>query len=294
MAAELHVHLEGSVNPQTLGLPRVPFGDFPGFLQVFKAVAQRLKTPDDYARITLGLMDQFREQGIDYAEVTLSAGVVLWKNQDLHHTYEAIREACDQHPEVTVKWCFDAVRQFGVAPAIRVAEIASELVNDGVVAFGIGGDEVGGPARLFEGVYDFARRAGLRLTAHAGESDGPASIWDAIGIGAERIGHGIRAVEDPTLLRHLCDHSIPLEVCITSNLATGVVQRLDDHPVRRLFDAGVPITLNTDDPGLFDTTLSKEFEIARNVFGFSDRELGEIARNAYRYAFCSSSDAAAI
>ena len=285
MAAELHVHLEGSVAPAEVGLGHVRTGDFAGFLQLFKAISQRLETPGDYAHITTRLLRSFVNQGIDTAEITLSAGVVLWKNQDLHAVYQAIHSACLAIPEVSVKWCFDAVRQFGEEPAMRVAEIAAELRHEGVVSFGIGGDEIRGPAALFEKVFAFARSKGLRLTAHAGETAGPDSIWDALRIGAERIGHGIRAIEDPKLLRHLRDAGIPLEVCITSNLVTGVVERLGDHPVRRLFEAGVPITLNTDDPGIFETTLDREFEIARDAFGFTAEDLKTVAANAYHYAF---------
>ena len=285
MAAELHLHLEGSVRPESLGMDPLRFGDFAGFLQVFKAISQRLQAPEDYARITKTLLQTLVAEGIDYAEVTLSAGVVLWKDQDLHQTYAAIKSVCCGCPEVKLNWCFDAVRQFGAEAAMRVAEIAAELRNEGVVSFGIGGDEVGGPALLFESVFATARKRGLRLTAHAGESDGASSVWDALRIGAERIGHGIRAVEDPELLRYLRDHDIPLEVCLTSNVATGVVKSLAEHPLRRLFDAGVPITLNTDDPGIFETTLGHEFEIARDTLGFNDQELKIVATNAYHYAF---------
>ncbi len=285
MAAELHVHLEGSVDPASLGLAPVRGRDFAGFLETFKGITRCLKTPEDYARITSGLLRAFVLESIDYAEITLSAGVVLRKEQDLHRTYEAIRTVCEGCPEVKVKWCFDAVRQFGVDAAMRVVEIAGEFVNDGVVAFGIGGDEIAGPAKLFEEVFAAARRRGLRLTAHAGETDGPASVWDALRIGAERIGHGIRAVDDPGLLRFLRQNDIPLEVCITSNVATGAVESLSAHPIRKLFDAGVSITLNTDDPGIFQTTLSREFQIARDTFHFDEEELKIIATNAYHYAF---------
>jgi aminodeoxyfutalosine deaminase len=285
MAAELHLHLEGSVDPASVGLPHTLIRDFAQFIEVFKSIVQRLESPEDYARITTGLLHELMKEGIDHAEVTLSAGVILWKKQDLHRTYEAIRRACIGFPNVRVKWCFDAVRQFGVEAAMRVVETAGEFKNDGVVSFGIGGDEIGGPAKLFHEVFARARALGLRLTAHAGETDGPQSVWDAMAIGAERIGHGIRAVEDPGLMRYLREHDIPLEVCITSNVITGAVPSLEVHPVRKLFDAGVPLTLNTDDPGIFDTTLSREFEIARDVFGFSDVELKSIAENAYRYAF---------
>jgi aminodeoxyfutalosine deaminase len=166
-----------------------------------------------------------------------------------------------------------------------VAELAAVLVNDGVVSFGIGGDEERGPAEWFTEVYRFARANGLRLTAHAGETAGPESVWGAVRLGADRIGHGIRAVEDPALVRHLRDRKIPLEICISSNVSTGAVRSLADHPVRRLYEAGVPVILNTDDPGLFGTTLAREFELAASEFGFSEADLGQIVENGFRYAF---------
>jgi aminodeoxyfutalosine deaminase len=285
MSSEIHVHLEGSINPERFGITREPLRDFAHFIQVFKTVVQQLNAPEDYAAITRDMLTSFEAQRIDYAEVTLSAGVVLWKGQDLHRTWAAIRAACAEFPATRTVWCFDAVRQFGPGPAMEVVAIAAELIEGGVLSFGIGGDETRGPARDFEHVFAAARRKGLRLTAHAGETDGPESVWDALRIGAERIGHGIRAAEDPALMRHLRDNQIPLEVCITSNIATGAVARLEDHPVRRLFEAGVPLTLNTDDPGIFDTTLEREFALARDIFGFSEPELEEIAANAYRFAF---------
>jgi adenosine deaminase/aminodeoxyfutalosine deaminase len=186
---------------------------------------------------------------------------------------------------VKVQWNLDAIRHFGAEHAMQVAELAARLVGQGVVSFGIGGDEQRGPASWFGQVYGFARANGLRLTAHAGETAGPESVWDALRLGAERIGHGIRAVEDAALVRHLGDHDIPLEICISSNVATGAVRSLAAHPVRRLYDAGVPIVLNTDDPGLFGTTLEREYEIAANEFRFSESELRQIAENGFRYAF---------
>jgi len=276
--AELHLHLEGSVD----GTYR--FHDFQGFIQAYKSVVERLRTPEDYARITRALMRRLAAETVQYAEITLSAGVVLWKEQAFAPIYTAVRQAAAESP-IEVHWILDAVRHFGVEHAMRVAELAAERVNDGVVAFGIGGDEERGPAAWFGEVYRFSKGAGLRLTAHAGETVGPESVWAALEIGAERIGHGIRAIEDAALLRHLRDRGIPLEVCITSNVATGAVASLDAHPVRRLFDAGVPITLNTDDPAIFATTLSGEYELAAHHFGFSESELRLIAENGFRYAF---------
>jgi aminodeoxyfutalosine deaminase len=142
-----------------------------------------------------------------------------------------------------------------------------------------------GPAEWFGETFAFAKRAGLHLTAHAGESTGPESIRAALELGAERIGHGIAAANDPDLMRELFERDVPLEICITSNLVTGVVKRVEDHPVRRLFDAGVPITLNTDDPAMFGCSLTGEYELAARAFGFSEAELRGIAENGFRYRF---------
>ncbi len=152
-----------------------------------------------------------------------------------------------------VYFILDAVRHFGAAHAMQVAELAAARVNDGVVAFGIGGDEERGPAEWFGDVFRFAKSAGLRLTAHAGETMGRQSVWAALEIGAERIGHGIRAVEDPALLRHLRDRGIPLEVCISSNVATGAVTSLDAHPVQAPVRCRRAADADTDDPAIFAT-----------------------------------------
>jgi len=293
--AELHLHLEGSVEPETMQAldpslnaeavrAMYRFQGFQGFIQAYKSVVERLRTPRDYARITRALLSRLASESVLYAEITLSAGVVLWQGQEFAPIYSAIRQAASESA-IEVHWILDAVRHFGVEHAMQVVKLAAERVNDGVVAFGIGGDEERGPASWFGEVYTFAKGAGLRLTAHAGETAGAESVWAALEIGAERIGHGIRAVEDPALLRHLRDHGVPLEVCITSNVATGAVESLDAHPVRRLYDAGVPITLNTDDPAIFGTTLSDEYDLAARHFRFSGAELRGIAENGFRYAF---------
>jgi len=289
--AELHLHLEGSVEPETLREldPAVPsdlygYANFEGFLKAFGEVSKRLRTPDDYALITRRLLDRLAAQNVQYAEIILAAGVVLWKGQEFGPIFEAVRKAAAGSP-VKARWILDAVRQFGVEQAMHVAQLAAERVQDGVVAFGIGGSEERGPATRFPEVFAFARRAGLHLTAHAGEGTTAQSVWDALALGAERIGHGISAVDDPELLRHLRESDIPLEVCITSNLVSGVVKRMEDHPVRRIFDAGVPIVLNTDDPAMFGCTLVGEFRLAAQHFGFTEVELRAIAANGFRFAF---------
>ena len=293
--AELHLHLEGSVEPETLREldPATPlqefralyrYDDFDAFLRAFGAVGKRLRTPEDYGLITRRLLERLVAQNVRYAEIIVAAGVVLWKGQEFGPIFDAVREAAAESP-VEVNWILDAVRQFGVEHAMAVARLAAERVDRQVVAFGIGGSEARGPAEWFTEVFAFAKSAGLHLTAHAGESTGPESVWAALRLGAERIGHGIAAARDQELMRHLRDHDIPLEICLTSNLVTGVVERLEDHPVRRLFDAGVPITLSTDDPAMFGCTLLGEYRLAAGQFGFNQAELRKIAENAWRYRF---------
>ncbi len=293
--AELHLHLEGSVEPETLHEldPATPaetfrelyrYNDFDGFLKAFGAVGKRLRTPADYGLITRRLIERLAAQNVRYAEITISAGVVLWKGQEFGPIYEAASAAAQGGP-VEVRWIVDAVRQFGAEQAMRVAELAAERTGSGAVAFGIGGSEERGPAEWFQEVFAFARRAGLRLTAHAGEGTSPQSVWAALELGAERIGHGIAAIEDPALVKHLREQDVPLEICITSNLVTGVVKSLADHPVRRLYDAGVPIVLNTDDPAMFGCSLVGEYELVAREFRFSEAELRGIAENGFRYGF---------
>jgi adenosine deaminase/aminodeoxyfutalosine deaminase len=293
--SELHLHLEGSVEPETLheldpGTPLeelsalYEYADFDAFLKAFGAVGKRLRTPADYGLITRRLLERLAAQNVQYAEIIIAAGVALWKGQEFGPIFDAIAAVAEGSP-VRTRWIFDAVRQFGVEQARQVAEWAAERQDRGVVAFGIGGSEARGPAEWFTDVFEFAKREGLRLVAHAGEGTSPQSIWAALELGAERIGHGISAIEDPGLMRELCERDIPLEICVTSNLVTGVVKRVEDHPLRRLFDAGVPIVLNTDDPAMFRCTLVGEYELAMREFGFSEAEIRGLAENGFRYAF---------
>jgi aminodeoxyfutalosine deaminase len=295
--AELHLHLEGSIEPETLheldpatGIEEFRalyrYADFDAFLKAFGAIGKRLRTPADYALITRRLLERLERQNVRYAEIIIAAGVVLWKGQEFGPIFDAVREAA-RESSVEVQWILDAVRQFGVEHVRSVAELAADRVGKGVVAFGIGGSEERGPAQWFGDAFAFAKAAGLRLTAHAGESMGPESIEAALRLGAERIGHGIAAAQDPDLMRQLRERDIPLEICITSNLVTGVVARVEDHPLRRLYDAGVPITLNTDDPAMFGCTLTGEYRLAARQFGFSETELRGIAENGFRYGFRS-------
>jgi adenosine deaminase/aminodeoxyfutalosine deaminase len=293
--AELHLHLEGSVEVETFleldpALTReeiaraTAYIDFEGFIQSYIWVNKKLQSPGHYALAARRLFERLAAEGVVYAEVTISAGVILWKQQDFLPIYEAVqREACLS--KIRVRWILDATRQFGVHAAKPVFDLAAELVNQGVVAIGLGGFEGGGPARWYADLFKEARDRGLRLVCHAGETTDAGSVWEALEIGAERIGHGIRAIDDPLLVAHLKEKNIPLEICITSNVRTGAVGSMKDHPVRRLYDAGVPIILNTDDPALFGCTLTSEYEVARREFGFTEEEIEGLVRNSFSFAF---------
>jgi adenosine deaminase len=181
---------------------------------------------------------------------------------------------------------FDFGRQFGVDLAWQVLEIAVRNIPRGVVAWSIGGDEVMQPPEPFAEVYAAARRAGLRLMAHAGEVMGPRSVWGAVdALGAERLGHGIRSIDDPALLDHLRERRVMLDICPTSNIRTGASSSLDDHPLRRLFNAGVRLSINTDDPIFFDTTLYDELRLAAQVFGFSADDLSRVMLDSVEGSF---------
>lgn len=305
--AELHLHLEGAIAPATvvelaarhgttLSLDdvaqRYAYADFLGFLEAFKWVTSFLRDPEDYALITSRLCEELRRRNVVYAEVTLSIGVMLWRKQDVEANFAAIRGA-ERRSGLRLQWVFDAVRQFGAEKAMEVARWAARMKGEGVIAFGLGGDELALPAADFRGVYEFVCGQGLHALVHAGEVGGPESVVDAVEIlGAERIGHGIAAVRDPGLMELLADRRIPLELCLTSNLRTGALARLLDnaeaglssHPLAEFYRQGLQVTISTDDPAMFLTDIASEYAAALET-GLSLAELARIGACSYSAAF---------
>ncbi len=301
--AELHLHLEGSVDPATLLELKQRHGkhgmlaeveqlyqyqDFNGFLMAFKTVTEDLRSPEDYELITHRLMEKLKAESVLHAEVYVSVGVCLWRKQNFDAIFEGLEQGRvrgERDFGVSLLWIFDAVRHFGPVEAQHVAELAVRYQGSSVIGFGIGGDERRAAPELFRDVYTYGADHGLRLTAHAGETAGPESIWGALNLRAERIGHGLTAWQDSELVGELATRQIPVEICLTSNLRTGCCRALAEHPVRNYFDQGIMITLNTDDPAMFGTSLAREYQLAQETFGFSDEHLRELARNSFEASF---------
>jgi aminodeoxyfutalosine deaminase len=313
--AELHLHLEGSIQPPTvraltarhgLDVPeeevrrRYAYGNFTEFLDAFKWVTSYLTQPQDYALITRDLAEHLLSQGVVYAEVTLSVGVMLLRNQRAEANFEAILRESEFFASrgLQLNWIFDATRQFGPEAAMRVVEAARNTGSKTIVAFGIGGDEMSIETKEFRPVYEKAAELGLHRLMHAGEVGGPSKIRESIELlGVERIGHGIAAIHDPALMDLLAERRIPLEICPASNVKTGALarqlQRLDaviaHHPLPQLVRHGIPVVLSTDDPAMFQTTLVEEYENARQM-GLTENELAHLARMSFEHAFVSNSE----
>ena len=306
--AELHVHLEGSIGPATLvelaarhgvtlaheeTAPRYAPGDFDQFIQNFIWITSFLRGPQDYALIAQRFAESMRRQNVLYAEVTLSIGVMFRRNQDPAANFAALRDAAAKVPNVKLKYIFDAVRQWGAAPAMEVARIAAELRSPDIIAYGIGGDELGLPTLDLRPVYEFVAAQGMHRLIHAGEIGGPEIVREAVELlGAERIGHGIGVMRDERTMDFIAARNIPLEVCPTSNLRTGALVRqtghadasYEQHPLASFFRRGLPITLSSDDPAMFETTVSDEYRHAQSM-GLSTMELVQLAEASFLHSF---------
>jgi adenosine deaminase len=308
--AELHLHLEGSIQPATAcaltarhGIfmteeevrQRYAYRDFPEFIEAFKWVTSFLREPQDYALIARDLAEHLLTQRVVYTEVTLSIGVMLLRKQRPEANFEALLRATEPFESggLQFRWVFDAARQFGVDAAREVVESAKRCNSKAIVAFGMGGDELSIPTEKFRSIYERAGQIGLHKLMHAGEVGGPEKIREAIELlGAERIGHGIAAINDPELMDLLAERQIPLEICPASNLKTAALAKqlhledakIEDHPLPKLLRHGIPIVLSTDDPAMFHTTLHEEYANAARM-GLQEDELARIVQMGFEHAF---------
>ncbi len=311
--AELHLHLEGSVSPRRLSLlsrkyktalaektgeeiaeQSFQYADFPAFLSFYKTVCEHLKGPSDYVEVFDDLVESLIRQNVLYAEIIYSPSIPWLFGSDAEAILETLLERSSEvgrGTDLQVRWILDCVRQFGVEAASQTAELGLRHHDQGVVGLGLGGDEKSIPMAEFQEVFQRARANGLYAHVHAGEIGGPDQIWDALKVlGANRIGHGIQAARDPELMAYLKAHTIALDVCLTSNLMTGAWRPVSSNPFGLLHTRGVPLTLSTDDPGLFKTSLNREYGLAARHFGLSEADLSYISLQGIRSAFLPHSD----
>ncbi|MGW0803702.1 adenosine deaminase [Nonomuraea sp. NPDC002799] len=307
--AELHVHLVGSASvPTVLELARrhpgteVPsteeelrrfytFRDFPHFAQVYGAVNRLVREPEDVATLVLGLARDLAPQGARYVELQVTPYAHHVTGLPMREVTEALdlaaRRSLAEHG-VEMAYIFDIPGEYGEEAAKVTVEHALQEPPAALVGFGIGGieQERAKYRDAYRSAFSAARAAGLHSVPHGGEMSGPETIWEVIeGYGAERIGHGINCLADDRLVAHLRETQLPLDVCPTSNLRTGQIARIEDHPLPRLLAAGLYVTLNSDDPPMFATTLADEYRVAAHVFGLGREELAGLARNGVRASY---------
>ncbi len=299
--AELHLHLTGAIPHQTLweliqkygGDPSVPdfsslekkfeYRDFMHFLDTWNWKNQFLREYEDFTFLSEAVARDLADQNVLYAEVFFSSSRFANKNIKTQKLAEAIRKGLSRVPEIEINLIVDLVRDNGPENADRILPDIIEAKEFGIIGIGLGGAEQLYPQELFVDVFEKARQAGLHTTAHAGEAAGPESIRGAVdSLKVERIGHGTRAVEDERLVDYLAEHSIPIEICLLSNVKTGIVETVEKHPVRYYYDRNIPISINTDDPKMFGNSLAQEFETLSTVFGFIRDEIRTLLFNAVR------------
>ncbi len=304
--AELHVHQVGSASPRIVAelaerhpgtVPADPdalrefftFRDFAHFIDVYLAVVDLIRTPEDVRLLTYEVAREMAAQSIRYAELTCTPYTSVLAGVPIEAYTEAIEDArvsAERDHGVVLRWIYDIPGELGIPAADATLGYALEHRTEALVGFGLGGPEVGVPRPQFAPHFQRAKDAGLRSVPHAGETTGPETVWDALrDLGAERIGHGTAATQDPELLAYLVQHRIPLEVCPTSNIATRAVASLEEHPVKEMYAAGAVVTINSDDPPMFGTTLNCEYEIAASLLALDSAGLADLARAAVRASF---------
>ena len=305
--AELHVHHVGSASPRIVAelarrhpgaVPSDPdalreffrFRDFAHFIEVYLAVVDLVRTPEDVRLLTHEVARELAtEQQVRYVELTCTPHTSVIAGVPIEGYTEAIedaRVAAERDFGLVMRWIYDIPGELGVPGADATLGYVLDHAPDALVALGLGGPEIGVPRPQFRPHFEAARAAGLHSVPHAGETTGPGTVWDALHhLGAERIGHGTSAAQDPELLAHLAEHRIPLEVCPSSNVATRAVESLGQHPLPAFVAAGVPVTINSDDPPMFGTTLNREYAVAVDLLDLDERGVAGLARTAVEASF---------
>lgn len=305
--AELHVHMQGAASVETVlelsrkypevGMPQgeaamqeyYRFTDFPSFISLYVATARLVRTGDDVHSLAVGLARDLAATNVRYAETTVTADSHLKVGiapDELADALERGRADARRLHGVELAYVYDIDGEFGVPSGERLLAWIDQHRPEGSVGFGIGGPEAGVPRSEYADLFRRAIDLGLHSVPHAGETVGPDQVWSAIDeLGAERVGHGIASAQDPALMAALVERGITLEVCPTSNVCTGAVPSLREHPFPLLREAGIRLTLNTDDPGMFDTDLNREYAIAYDVFGVDAAGLADLARESVRASF---------
>jgi aminodeoxyfutalosine deaminase len=304
--AELHVHHVGSASVRIVGelaarhpgvVPSDPdelrrfyaFRDFAHFIEVYLAVVDLIRTPEDVRLLTYEVARDMHGQNLRYAELTCTPYTSVVAGVPIEAYTEAIEDAriaAERDFGLVLRWIYDIPGESGLPAADATLGYALNHRTDALVGFGLGGPEIGVPRAQFQPHFDAARAAGLRSVPHAGETTGPETVWESLRLlGADRIGHGTTSAQDPELLAHLAAEGIPLEVCPSSNIATRAVDSLGDHPIAAFRDAGVTVTVNSDDPPMFGTSLNREYEVAAELLDLDADGVTDLARAAVRASF---------
>jgi adenosine deaminase len=295
---ENHLHLEGAIPLETIWQLIQKYGgdksvfdinqlkekfvyqDFIQFIKTWSWKNQFIREYDDFALLSNSVFQDLIKQNVKYAEIFISPS--LFKNRlEIQRIVETISTEIRKNNKIHINLIVDLVRDYGAASEMRTLYEINEVKNYGIIGIGIGGSENEYPPELFKGVYEQARQFGFKTTAHAGEASGPKSIWGAINeLKVDRIGHGTRAIEDKELLKYLADYKIPIEVCPISNLRTKVIKTMKDHPIKTFIDLGIPVSINTDDPKMFNNSLSEEYQLLKETFNYSRGDINNIIINS--------------
>ena len=304
--AEIHVHLEATISPDlcrkfatrnNVEISEDLFGsqyayawdDFYDFIKKYDIVTSVIQTPEDYRELTYSYLKECAESKVIYVEAMISSTHAKQRGMTYHSFLEGVLKGAQQAESefgIVSKYIMNGIRHLGPDSVQKTADEVLKNPYDDLVGFGLAGDELHFPPKVFTKTFDMLQEVKFPITVHAGEWDGPERIRDAIKLlHPTRLGHGVRSIEDPALVEHIKELDIILETCPTSNVATKIYKNYQNHPVKKLFDQGVKITVNSDDPPFFNASIAGEYEVMRTL-GLSDNELKSLTRNAIEYAFC--------